>query len=159
MIAFTIAGWSGSGKTTLIEQLIEGFRGRGRSVAVVKKVPHGADLEPQGKDTARFRRAGAVPVFAVGAGEMLTVEPVASEAAAWQQIVDRAGTQDVLLLEGLVVPGVPVIEVTMTGYPLKTHAERLVALVGDGPGVAGRPRFSAGAVGELLDFMEENRER
>lgn len=159
MIAFTFAGWSGSGKTTLIERLIEGFRGRGRSVAVVKKVPHGADLEPQGKDTARFRRAGAVPVFAVGAGELLTAEPVASEAVAWQQIVGRAGAQSVLLLEGLVVPGVPVIEVTMAGYPLKTPPERLVALVGDGPAVADRPRFSAGAVAELLDFMEEYRER
>ncbi len=154
MIAFTIAGWSGIGKTTLIERLIEGFRARGLRVAAVKKVPHGADLEPQGKDTARFRRAGAAPVFAFGAGELLASEPVASVEEGWRRVLARVDGEDVLLLEGLIVPGVPVIEVAQAGSPLKIPGERLAAVVGGERSETGRPHFATGAIDELLDFME-----
>ncbi len=65
-------GESNSGKTTIIEKLIERFRER-YSIAVVKHTPHGVDV--QGKDSRRFRDAGAREVILLGDEEVRFKEP------------------------------------------------------------------------------------
>ena len=60
------AGWSGSGKTTLIEGLLPRLRARGLRTAVVKHDVHGIGPETEGKDSARFRIAGACQVVLAG---------------------------------------------------------------------------------------------
>ena len=58
-----VVGESGSGKTQVIERAVRGLIRRRLRVAVVKHSHHAPDLE--GKDTARFSRAGAdIVVFA-----------------------------------------------------------------------------------------------
>ncbi|VXB20456.1 Molybdopterin-guanine dinucleotide biosynthesis protein B [Burkholderia sp. 8Y] len=64
---FGISGRSGQGKTTLIEALLPWFRAQGLTVNVIKHSHHSIELEPPGKDSARFRRAGA--------GEVLIASP------------------------------------------------------------------------------------
>lgn len=56
---FGISGRSGQGKTTLIEALLPWLRAHGLIVNVIKHSHHSIELEPPGKDSARFRRAGA----------------------------------------------------------------------------------------------------
>lgn len=56
-------GASGAGKTTLIERLIERFGLRGLRVAAIKHAHHGFDLDRPGKDSHRFRSAGAAQVL------------------------------------------------------------------------------------------------
>jgi len=58
-----ISGFSGSGKTTLIEQLLPILRGQGLQVAVLKHTHHAVDLDQPGKDSYRFREAGAAAVM------------------------------------------------------------------------------------------------
>jgi molybdopterin-guanine dinucleotide biosynthesis protein B len=60
---FGIAGFSGSGKTTLIEAVLPLLRARGLTVAVIKHTHHDFDIDQPGKDSHRFRAAGAVPVL------------------------------------------------------------------------------------------------
>ena len=55
-------GYSGSGKTTLVEQLIARFRLAGQRVSVVKHAHHAFDIDHEGKDSWRFRQAGASEV-------------------------------------------------------------------------------------------------
>ncbi len=64
---FGIAGWSGSGKTTLIEKLLPLFRARGLVVSLIKHTHHGFDIDKPGKDSWRFREAGAQEVMLAGA--------------------------------------------------------------------------------------------
>jgi molybdopterin-guanine dinucleotide biosynthesis adapter protein len=64
---FGISGRSGQGKTTLIEALLPWFNAQGLVVNVIKHSHHSIELEPPGKDSARFRRAGA--------GEVLIASP------------------------------------------------------------------------------------
>lgn len=64
---FGICGRSGQGKTTLIEALLPWFSARGLVVNVVKHSHHSIELEPPGKDSARYRAAGA--------GEVLIASP------------------------------------------------------------------------------------
>ncbi len=55
-------GYSNSGKTTMIEKIVEAMKER-YSIAVVKHVSH---VDVEGKDSYRFRKAGAREVVLLG---------------------------------------------------------------------------------------------
>ena len=56
-------GYSGSGKTTLIEKIIALLAERGLKVSAVKNAHHNVDIDKPGKDSYRFREAGATQVI------------------------------------------------------------------------------------------------
>jgi molybdopterin-guanine dinucleotide biosynthesis protein B len=56
-------GSSGSGKTTLIEGVVAELKRAGQRVSVVKHAHVGFDLDQPGKDSHRFREAGAFEVL------------------------------------------------------------------------------------------------
>ena len=56
---------SNTGKTTFIEQLIPRLRGAGLQVGVVKGDCHGYTVDEEGKDSWRFKEAGAAGVAVV----------------------------------------------------------------------------------------------
>jgi len=58
-----VVGWSNSGKTTLLEKLIAELDHRGLRVGVIKHHhTHDWEMDRPGKDTWRFRQAGAQAV-------------------------------------------------------------------------------------------------
>ncbi|TWH76783.1 molybdopterin-guanine dinucleotide biosynthesis protein B [Azomonas agilis] len=57
-----IVAYSGTGKTTLIEALLPMLSAQGIRTAVIKHAHHDVDVDTPGKDTHRFRMAGAMPV-------------------------------------------------------------------------------------------------
>ncbi len=59
---FGVVGWKNSGKTTLMVKLIEAFAARGLNVAAVKHAHHGFDIDQEGRDSFRYRAAGASTV-------------------------------------------------------------------------------------------------
>ena len=63
MKVFDITGASGSGKTTLIEAMLPILTKQGVSVNIIKHSHHDIQLEPDTKDSARLRRAGAAEVM------------------------------------------------------------------------------------------------
>ncbi len=67
-----IVGRSGCGKTTLIEKLTHYFSSHGLRIAVVKHLRHNFDIDYPGKDTFRFRQAGA-RVTSITNGESLAI--------------------------------------------------------------------------------------
>jgi molybdopterin-guanine dinucleotide biosynthesis protein B len=56
------SGYSGSGKTTLLERLIAHLKAAGQRVSVVKHAHHDFDIDHEGKDSWRHRKAGAYEV-------------------------------------------------------------------------------------------------
>ena len=56
-------GPSNSGKTTLIERLIQTLTHTGYRIAAIKHAGHGFDLDTEGKDSWRHKRAGAKTVI------------------------------------------------------------------------------------------------
>ena len=58
----SFVGRSNSGKTTLIERVIPELVRAGYKVATVKHAGHGFDLDTEGKDSWRHKRAGASSV-------------------------------------------------------------------------------------------------
>ncbi len=59
---FTFAGFSGSGKTTLAVKIISILSTRGYRVAALKHDGHSFEMDKEGKDTDRLKKAGAKAV-------------------------------------------------------------------------------------------------
>ena len=102
-----ITGPSGSGKTTLIERLIRGISGRGLRVGAIKRSHHHVDVDREGKDSHRFREAGANPVALTGGGLFFFTEK--TEEAFDPALIARwfAGRTDIVIMEGFKSEPVP----------------------------------------------------
>ena len=72
-------GRSNSGKTTLIERLIPELVLAGYRVATVKHTGHGFDLDTEGKDSWRHKRAGASTVMVLSKGSLAMFSDVSDE--------------------------------------------------------------------------------
>jgi molybdopterin-guanine dinucleotide biosynthesis protein B len=95
-------GDSGSGKTTLIERLVERFARRGLRVAAIKHAHHGFDLDRPGKDSYRFRAAGASQVLIASQQRwaLLVEQGDAGDAGDLRRQIARLQPCDLVLVEG-----------------------------------------------------------
>ncbi|HNX48849.1 MAG TPA: molybdopterin-guanine dinucleotide biosynthesis protein MobB [Thermoanaerobaculaceae bacterium] len=154
MLVASFVGWSDSGKTTLIARLVEAFRARGRRVVAVKRGHGEPRLPADGKDTSRFLAAGAEAAYLLSADSMLRWQRAPAEP--WELILRELGEIEVVLLEGLVVPGVMVVEVVRDGGApgLKYPPAALAAVVGDRDPGAGVPFVPAADLNRLIEFLE-----
>jgi molybdopterin-guanine dinucleotide biosynthesis protein B len=109
MKAVFIVGQSGSGKTTLITRLIKEIKKRGYRVAIVKHASHGFEMDRRGKDTWKFRHAGANGIGIEGCGSMALIKDsqmLTSEG--WMKYFEDSA--DILLIEGYkMLPGQKII--------------------------------------------------
>ena len=103
-------GSSGSGKTTLITQILPLLRGHGLRVSALKHAHHGFDIDRPGKDSFRYREAGAEEVMLVAEGRwaLLREEP---EEISLEALTGRMAPVDIVLVEGFKLAQIPKIEV------------------------------------------------
>ena len=101
-------GRSNSGKTTLIERLIPELTQAGYRVATVKHAGHGFDLDTEGKDSWRHKRAGASQVVVLSQGSLAMFADVPEELPV-EDIRDRFVNQDtdLIIAEGWKSQGFP----------------------------------------------------
>ncbi len=96
--AIAIVGPSGAGKTELICSLLNWFGRRGLRVAVLKHTHH---QDPdRGKDTWRFRRAGAGVVALAGPGLLQISRPYPAEPSLSEVLASLDPEADLILVEG-----------------------------------------------------------
>jgi molybdopterin-guanine dinucleotide biosynthesis protein B len=129
------SGYSGSGKTTLVEQLIARLRLAGLRVSVIKHAHHSFDIDHEGKDSWRHRRAGAYEVVIASNQRLAKIreyeretEPTVHGLLAELQDCDWA------LVEGFKHAALPKIEVwrAATGKPVQyPHDPYVVAIATD----------------------------
>ncbi len=132
---FGIAGRSGSGKTTLIESMMPTFSAAQWKVNVIKHSHHDIELDPPGKDTSRFRQAGAQEVvicspYRYSFSRELNGEPQPTLA----DLVGRLSSADLTIVEGYQLENLPRIEVyrPSRGHePQYPELQSLVAVVSD----------------------------
>ncbi len=94
---FIVVGHSGSGKTTLVEKLLRELSGRGLRVATIKHAHHKVVLDTPGKDSFRYKQAGAVMSMLVTSNELQLVAD-AVERRDPEQLAERfLGEADLVL--------------------------------------------------------------
>lgn len=145
VIGFT--GNSGSGKTTLVERLIERFSRSGLRVAAIKHAHQGFDIDRPGKDSYRFREAGAAQVLVASERRwvLLSNEAPGAPPGDLQRQLARLDPCDLVLVEGYRgATGIPFIEVrrkaTRAAEPgvARSAVPHLIAIATDeGPAAVG----------------------
>lgn len=109
---FGISGWSGSGKTTLIEKLLPLFRARGLVVSLIKHTHHGFDIDKPGKDSWRFREAGAQEVMLAGSQRWALMHELrGAEQPPLASLLAHLAPCDLVIVEGFKSAELPKIEV------------------------------------------------
>jgi molybdopterin-guanine dinucleotide biosynthesis protein B len=106
-----IAGRSGSGKTTLIERLLPLLSEKGLRVAVVKHTHHDLEFDVPGKDSYRFKRAGAVTSILVSQTGLGIVKDFEKQPSLDEIISRYAMDCDMVIVEGFKHEREPKIEV------------------------------------------------
>ena len=143
------AAWSGTGKTTLLEKIIQELKARGLRVAVVKHDVHGIDPCEDGKDSGRFRKAGADRVILIG-----PEEGEDSEKRLWEAL-DMLSDADIILVEGFKHAAIPRVGLSRTaaGRMLPDPPESYIAVVSDTDIKTSVPRFRWEEYKELADYL------
>jgi len=135
------SGYSGSGKTTLVEQLVGRLVAAGQRVSVIKHAHHDFDIDVEGKDSWRHRRAGAFEVVVASDRRLAKireyptpVQPTAHQLIA--ELVDLGDERQWVLVEGFKHADLLKIEVwrAATGQPVQyPHDPYVVAISTDSP--------------------------
>ena len=128
-------GRSNSGKTTLIERVIPELVRAGYKVATVKHAGHGFDLDTEGKDSWRHKRAGASSVMVLSKGSMAMFADVSDQMHV-EDVRDRFldHTYDLIIAEGWKHEGYPKIVIVREQIgEIPVSTEGLLAVVSDKP--------------------------
>lgn len=137
MKAIGFIGYSNSGKTTLIEKLLPLLTARGLRVSAVKNAHHGFDMDRPGKDSFRYREAGAGQVLIATGQRWALLTETPRGPATLEDLLARLDPCDLVLVEGFKSEGeVPRIEVrrtTVTEPPIFPKDGNVVAVACDGP--------------------------
>lgn len=131
----SFVGRSNSGKTTLIERVIPELVRAGYKVATVKHAGHGFDLDTEGKDSWRHKRAGASSVMVLSKGSMAMFADVSDQMSV-EAVRDRFldPSYDLIIAEGWKHEGYPKIVIIREEVgEIPVSAEGLLAVVSDKP--------------------------
>lgn len=152
-----MVGASDSGKTTLLEKLIPELARRGYRIGTVKHDVHGFEMDREGKDTWRHRKAGAAVIAISSPTQVATIRQVDGEMGLDEMVGRFFWSEDLLLTEGFKRSHFPKIEVfrkAMEAAPICRPEDNLIALVTDDPVEVDVPVFGFGQVEALADFIE-----
>ena len=106
--------YSGTGKTTLLSQLIPILRNRGIQVGVIKHAHHNFEMDREGKDSFRFRQAGATEVMLASSRRWVLLHENSEEADPDpEELLQRMNLDhlDLVLVEGFKHHMLPKIEI------------------------------------------------
>jgi len=131
----SFVGRSNSGKTTLIERVIPELVRAGYRVATVKDAGHGFDLDTEGKDSWRHKRAGASSVIVMSRGSLAMFADVPEEMKV-EEIRDRFldGSYDLIIAEGWKSEGyLKIVVIREQVGEVPVSPDGLLAVVSDKP--------------------------
>jgi len=105
-------GYSGAGKTTLVEQLVARLKLAGQRVSVVKHAHHAFDIDQEGKDSWRHRKAGAFEVVIASNRRLAKIREFEVEAdPTVHDLINELSPCDWVLVEGFKRATLPKIEI------------------------------------------------
>ena len=135
MKVFGVTGWKNSGKTTLVAGLVEYLTHQGLRVSTVKHVHCDFDIDRDGTDSYRHRRAGARQVMLAGSRRWALMKELDGEAEAeLEELLAHLDDVDLVIVEGFKMGKQPKLQVVRPEHntePLGPEAQPLVAIASD----------------------------
>ncbi|SDP01125.1 molybdopterin guanine dinucleotide biosynthesis accessory protein MobB [Phyllobacterium sp. YR620] len=157
---FGITGWKNSGKTTLAVKLVSELARRGWKVSTVKHAHHDFDIDKEGTDSWRHRKAGAGEVAIVSDRRWALMHELSEEAEpTLAEIIARFAPCDLVLVEGYKREHHKKIEArrldARSTDPLSTDDPTIVAIASD-HAISGEtiPVFDLDDIAGLADMIE-----
>ncbi|MGU8235768.1 molybdopterin-guanine dinucleotide biosynthesis protein B [Clostridium perfringens] len=131
-IVNVVASCSNTGKTVLIEGLIKELKNRGYTVATIKHDVHGFDIDKEGKDTWRHRKAGAEAVIISSRERMALIREVQEEIPL-EELIKQVEDFDFIIIEGYKKSKYRKLEVYRQDVSKKiiTPKEKLIGVASD----------------------------
>lgn len=120
---------SNVGKTVLMEGLINELTKRNLKVATIKHDVHGFDIDKEGKDTYRHRKAGSETVVISSKKRFAMIKELEEEINL-NDIIEMVSDKDIILVEGYKKSNLRKIEVFRKGVSdnIITAKEKLIAI-------------------------------
>ena len=153
--ALALVGPSNSGKTELICRLLEWFANQGLRVAVLKHSHH-QQIGDDGKDTGRYRQAGARLVALAAPGLLQITRSSSQEPPLEAILAELAPMADFILVEGYKTSDLPKVGLAPpdAASPLPDYPH-LVAWVSVRPLPSRLPVFHPLQVAEIGRFIQD----
>ncbi len=154
----SVVGKSNSGKTTLIEKMIEKLVERGYRVATIKHNLHGFDIDHEGKDSWRHKKAGARLTLLASPGRVAVIEDTGADLGIGELRDRYINNVDIILTEGFKGNPYPKIEVfrsAMKRELLSSKDDNLIAVASDVPVETEANLFDINDVEGIVDFIED----
>lgn len=155
-------GTSGCGKTTLIEKVIPLLTAKGYNVSTVKHDAHDFQMDKEGKDTWRHKKAGARAILISNKEKYALICDVEKEKSIEELTAMLPDYTDIIIAEGFKKELQKKIEVFRSGYSTKLQCaedDNLIAVATDMPDnqqVQGRVLLDLNNPQEIADFIIKN---
>lgn len=159
---FGVTGWKNSGKTTLMARLVEEFTRRGFTVSALKHAHHSFDIDHPGRDSYRFREAGARQVALVSPKRWAIMHELRDEEKPpMEEVLAHIAPCDLILVEGYKKSAFPKIEArssrSVTQEPLSDNDPHIVAIAfEDETRTNGLPGFDINDISGIADFIADH---
>jgi molybdopterin-guanine dinucleotide biosynthesis adapter protein len=154
----SIVGKSNSGKTTLLEKIISNLMARGYRVATIKHNKHGFNIDHEGKDSYRHKKAGALMTVVSSPNQLALIQDVNHDHS-FDEIRDKfISGVDIILTEGFKVNDYPKIEVYRAELKRELISKKedgLIAVAADTKLDIDVPCFDINDAKAVADFIEE----
>ncbi len=151
-----IVGPAKSGKTLLIERLTPELNRRGLRVATIKHTHHhNVSLDIPGKDTYRYRQAGA-EIIVLASPDGFSILTEEKGVFGLEEVVSALPEKlDIILVEGFKQEGFPKIEVVPDDTdPLFINNPSLLAIVSSNTFPAAKiPCFKPTAIADMVELL------
>ena len=96
-----VCGFKNSGKTTLVEKLVRHLTEQGYKISTVKHAHHDFDIDHEGRDSFRHRKAGATEVAVISQNRFAIMNELrGAEPPSLDEILAKLSHCDLVIVEG-----------------------------------------------------------
>ncbi len=152
-----VCGFKNSGKTTLVEKLVRHITGLDYKVSTVKHAHHDFDIDHEGRDSFRHRKAGATEVAVVSQNRFAIMNELRGSAPpSLNEILGKLSPCDLVIVEGYKRDAHDKIEVRNLelSHPILAGDDpTIVAVAANGEIDASVPVFDRDDVAALAKFI------
>jgi molybdopterin-guanine dinucleotide biosynthesis protein B len=156
-----VAGFKNAGKTTLVERLVTELTSRGWRISTVKHAHHSFDIDHEGRDSFRHRKAGATEVAVVSRHRWAIIHEMREEEEPpLDDILAKLAPCDLVIVEGYkrdTHDKIEVRNVNLDHPKLAGEDSTVVAIAANGTiADCPVPSFDRDDVSNLASFIERH---